>query len=183
MIGPGSDKKGLHLSKLHFLILKCKKEARSSASTGYKAARSPRQVSNINQEAPKSGFMLQNWEARPFRGYYGSGRIAIGGFTSCERGSRSLGQMTLSKRVLAGNTSSPALDHLEDNQWRFTNATTVTMHLVIWLGNQLERTHINKKKKKSFGQQLSWTHITKKMGNASQTHTVSRWSTDDQTLD
>ena len=84
-------------------------------STGYKAARSPRQVSNINQEAPKSGFMLQNWEARPFRGYYGDGRIAIGGFTSCERGSRSLGQMTLSKRVLAGNTSSPAFDHLQDN--------------------------------------------------------------------
>ena len=89
--------------------------------------------------------MLQNWEARPFRGYYGSGRIAIGGFTSCERGSRSLGQMTLSKPVLAGNTSSPAFDHLQDNLWRFTNATTVTMQL-----NQLERTHIKQEEEEKF---------------------------------
>ena len=150
MIGPGSDKKVFHLSKLHFLILKCKKEARSSASTGYKAARSPRQVSNINQEAPKSGFMLQNWEARPFRGYYGSGRIAIGGFTSCERGSRSLGQMTLSKRVLAGNTSSPAFDHLQDNLWRCNHCDYASDLGTNWKGLKL-----NKKKKKSSGQQLS----------------------------
>ena len=72
---------------------------------------------NINQELQKSCFMLQNWELRPFRGYYGDGRIAIAGLQAVSRAPpRSLVEMTLFGSVLWGNTSSPGLDHLRDNR-------------------------------------------------------------------
>ena len=62
--------------------------------------------------------MLQNWERRPFRGYYGDGRIAIVGLQAVSRGVEILGGDDIVRVGPLGEhlLTRPTLDHLPDNR-------------------------------------------------------------------